>query len=140
MTAKQLARRTLAATLFIALGSTAWSRKFTLTPSNRAPAASGFVSVKNSKSGNREVDITVRKLTEAKRLDPPANTYVVWLQHQDSPPENAGELKVGENGNADLKTRTTWRNFSVFVTAETDPHVLEPPLGPTVLQASINLP
>jgi hypothetical protein len=126
-------------TLILATGWTARGRKFSFTASNKVPAASGFADAGSDHHGNTEVDITVRSLANPGKLDPPANTYVVWFQHQDSPPENAGELKVSGTGRATLKTKTPWRDFEVFITAETDPHVIEPPLGPTVLQAKIHL-
>jgi hypothetical protein len=126
--------------LFLTMGLAASGRKFSLAPSNKAPGASGIADVKSDKHGNTEVDITVHNLAEPSKRDPPANTYVVWFQHQDSPPENAGELKVGEEMKGSLKTKTPWRNFEIYVTAETDPHVIEPPLGPMVMQAKIDLP
>jgi hypothetical protein len=132
-------RLAMSAALLLASATLTSARKFPLLASNKAPAASGEANIKVGKGGNTQVEITVRNLVKAENLDPPAKTYVVWFQQEGSPPENEGELKVGQDLKGELKTKTPWKTFGVFITAETDPNILEPPLGTVVMQSKIQV-
>ena len=74
--------------------------------------------------------------SRALKLTPPANSYVVWFQQQDSPAQNQGELKIGNDLTGELKSTTTLNNFNVFVTGETDSQA-KSPSNQLVLQATV---
>lgn len=56
------------------------ARKLTFGVSPVVPAAEGTVKIKKSKNDNYIVDVKVRNLAESKRLTPPRDVYVVWME------------------------------------------------------------
>jgi len=113
-------------TIIATLSAPIWAHKFTLTASARVPAAAGEVFTGKDRNGNTELTMTVKFLAKAQNLTPPSNTYVVWFAMEGMPPQNEGELKIDKNLHGDFKTHTPWKNFDIFVTAETDPMVQMP--------------
>jgi hypothetical protein len=120
----------------LALGTRVWATKFTLTASTKVPSASGEVNTDTDNNGNTKVDIKVQNLARPGNLTPPATAYTVWFQQEGSAPQNEGELRVGKDLKGQLKTTTQWKNFDVFITAESDPNT-KTPSGDTVLRTKV---
>ena len=104
---------------------TACAKKMQFQRSAIVPAAEGSVKYKKDKNGNFAVDIKVKHLAPAKRLSPPRNTYVVWMETESNGVQNIGRLKSSESFltntlNGGLKTTTTFKPVSFFITAEND--------------------
>ena len=77
----------------------------------------------------------VEHLAKSGNLTPPANSYIVWLQHEGSP-QSLGELKVGDDLKGELKATTPLNNFTVFITAETNSQTTVPS-NQVVLRATV---
>jgi hypothetical protein len=100
------------------------------------PAARGTVSVKTGKNGNTALDIKARSLAPPSGLNPSENVYVVWVQPPGQDAKNLGALTVDGNENAELKTKTPYKSFKVFITAEAEV-LVQKPTGPEMLSASV---
>lgn len=112
--------------------------KFQLTPSPTAPIASGVVDVGRDKNENTTLDLHVEHLARAAELAPEKETYVVWLEAPNRPPENIGELKVNENLQGNFKSVTVLRHFQLVITAEDNARAVRP-AGPIVLSTNVDL-
>jgi hypothetical protein len=93
--------------------------------SSVVPAARGTVTVKKDKYNNFVMDIKVTNLSEAGRLTPPMNTYVVWMVTDENITKNIGQIKTttslfSKKLKANFKTKTSFRPVRVFITAEYD--------------------
>ena len=113
-------------TALLALATVTWAKTYHLAATSVVPAASGDVETGTDNNGNVTVEIKIEHLARPESLTPPATTYVVWFQQADSQPESQGQLKVGKNLKAEMKTTTPWQAFDVFVTAENDPMTRTP--------------
>jgi len=120
----------------LAVGTTSWAHKFHLTASQIVPGASGDLDANADKNGNTEVEMKILHLAKPSQLTPPATAYIVWFQQQGSDPANEGELKIGDKMRGEFKTSTPWKNFDVFITAESDPQV-KSPSGQVVLRTTV---
>jgi hypothetical protein len=123
--------------VLLALAALGWARDDKMYPASITPGATGVVKTDNSQNGNTGVEVDVKHLASPEQLSPPAQTYVVWLQPQGQDPVNAGALKVDDNLNGKLTTRTPYKVFDVFITAENSPTVTAP-TGPHVLDAKVD--
>jgi len=126
------------ALLFVALavGTTSWAHKFHMTASQTVPGALGELDANEDRNGNTEVRMTVQHLAKPSQLTPPTTAYIVWFQQQGSDPANEGELRIGDKMKGEFKTSTPWKNFDVFITAESDPQV-KSPSGQVVLRTTV---
>jgi hypothetical protein len=122
----------------LALTAVTYARKFSLTASSKVPAASGEINAKTDKNDNTEVELKVQNLAKPGSLTPPATSYVVWFESQGLPPENEGELKVGDNLKGEVKDTTPSKNFDVVVTAESDP-LAKSPSDDVILRAKVQM-
>jgi hypothetical protein len=110
---------------------------FPLQVSGDIPAAQGQLNVKQEKSGNQELQLTVEHLAPAELARPGATVYVVWLTPQGSDqPTNAGVLPVDQDRKGEFKTVTPFKAFEVTVTPERNATVREPSKKP-VLRAAV---
>lgn len=103
------------------------------------PAATGSVSVKKDKNKNYAVDIEVYNLAEPKRLTPPKNVYIVWMESTENPVKKLGQINTSSGTfskalKANLKTTTLVEPTRIFITAEDNPD-LDYPTGEAVLSA-----
>jgi hypothetical protein len=124
--------------LVLAMGMAACAnRRITMTPSTSVPAATATVDVGQDRNGNTTIDLRVQHLAQPDRLTPPASTYIVWIQPRDEQPQKQGQLKVGSDLSARFQATTPARQFTLFVTAETDAAATQPS-GQEVLRQEIN--
>jgi hypothetical protein len=113
------------------------AEKFHLNPTATNPAAFGEVNIDRDGNGNTRIDLHVEHLAHPADLSPPMDSYVVWIQGAGLPPENLGELKVGGDLKAGLKTVTPLRDFDIVITAEHDPRATAM-TGPVVMRSTIH--
>jgi hypothetical protein len=111
------------------------ARKMTFGVSSVVPAAKGSVKVKTDKNKNYAIDMRITNLAEPGRLTPPRRTYVVWMETSEGI-KNIGQLRTSSGllskaMRAHLKTVTTFKPESFFITAEDDASVTMP--GSTVV-------
>lgn len=91
--------------------------------SSVVPAAQGYVTVsKGSKNHNYMIQVKVSNLAPVNRLQPPAETYIVWMNTNDGRTRNIGRIDSGKGGfsnlKASLKTVSSYKPVKVFITAE----------------------
>lgn len=108
--------------------SCAGPRKLKMENSGDIPAAEATVAIGTNDNGNTTFDLAVRHLALPSRVDPKANTYVVWLRGGDSSArtQNMGALKVDSDLNGSYSGVTPLRDFDLFVTVEPSPTATTP--------------
>ncbi|CAN5209519.1 hypothetical protein BH20BAC1_BH20BAC1_14800 [soil metagenome] len=127
----------LFATMFlVAFTFNSCAKKMTFGTSSVVPAAEGSVKIKSDKNENTSIDLSVERLADPKRLDPPKNTYVVWMETASDGTKNIGNLNTSStilSGKlkSSLKTVTPFKPTGFFITAEDDATVQYP--GGTVV-------
>jgi hypothetical protein len=105
--------------------------------SDRVPAARGVVEVKRADGNNVDIKVKVDHLAMPSALNPEATTYVVWLRPAEGGPvQNIGVMPVNDKREGRFSTKTPFRQFEVFVTAERQANVTEPG-GLQVLRAQV---
>jgi ribosomal protein S9 len=105
--------------------SSACSRKFAFVGSAIVPAASGAVKVNKDKNKNYAIEVNVTNLTQPKNLQPPRNTYVVWMETKENGIKNIGQLQsstslFSSTLKASLKTVSPYEPDNFFISAEDD--------------------
>ena len=128
--------RLISASLLFALALGCGAHKVILTHSPAVPAATGTVQVGHDDNGNSRIDLKVHHLAKPQNLNPPASTYVVWLEANGSRPQNLGQLQVGDDLSTEFKATTPEKTFNLFVTAENDARA-QFPSGVEVLRSAI---
>lgn len=110
-----------------------------LASSPRVAAAEGSVTVSDAGNNNTGVDLNIKHLARPQRVDPSASTYIVWAKPLSDygRPQSLGALNVDQELNAKLSTTTPFRDFELFVTAESSPQVQDP-RGERLLWATVS--
>ncbi len=125
--------RKLTVVLFVVGLLQACTPKMTFLNSTVAPAATGTIRVKKDKNANYIVNVDVANLAPSKNLDPPKNTYLVWMESNDRSVRKLGQLNPsGRALEAKMSATAVTSPDVVFVSAEDNADV-EYPAGPTVL-------
>lgn len=101
------------------------ARKVSFQTSPVVPAAEGSVKIKKDKNNNYSLELNVRNLAESNRLDPPRETYVVWIDTERNGTKNLGQIKstsglFSSKLKASLTAVTSFKPTKVFITAEDD--------------------
>ena len=120
----------------LALASAGYAKNYHMTASNIVPGATAELQVAKEKGGNVQVELKADHLAKPGRLTPSANAYIVWFQQEGSQPQIQGTLRIGDDLKAELKSTTTLHNFTVLVTAESDPQA-KFPSEQVVLRATV---
>jgi len=109
-------------TLFLlALVLVSCSKKITFNTSDTVPAARGEVKVAKDDNDNYRIKLKVDYLAESNRLQPPANTYVVWVvSSENNDPINLGQIIGNSKLSVDFETVTASKPKKIFITAEFD--------------------
>ena len=118
-------------TMVIVLMLASCSRKMTFETSRIVPAAKGSVAVKKGKNNNYQVNVKTINLAKPGNLTPPKNVYVVWMKTEDNDIRNIGMIKsasgiISHTLKGNLKTVTTSKPISFFITAENNGNVQYP--------------
>ncbi|CAA9494931.1 MAG: hypothetical protein AVDCRST_MAG96-1687 [uncultured Segetibacter sp.] len=130
----------LALVLFIVFSLPSCARKFAFSTSPVVPAAEGSVKVKKSKNDNYKIELKVIRLADPKRLEPPKESYVVWMQTEHNGTKNIGQLKtstgfLSKTLKSSLETVTSFKPAGFFITAENNANIQNPG-GRIVLKTS----
>jgi hypothetical protein len=93
--------------------------------SSVVPAAKGNVKVKRDKNKNYVIQVNVTNLAEVARLQPPKQTYVVWMVSDQEETNNIGQLKSSKNFlskqmSVSFETVSSSKPVKIFITAEND--------------------
>jgi hypothetical protein len=125
---------------FIIFSLASCARKMSFQTSPVVPAAEGKVKVKKDNNKNYSIDLDVKRLAEPKRLSPPRNTYVVWMETKENGTKNLGRLNTSSGLfsstlKSSLQTVSPYNPRSFFITAEDDEHI-QYPSGQVVLRTN----
>jgi hypothetical protein len=122
--------------IVLCFGLLAWGKDMPLTADPSIPAATGKVSWDKDDNSNLKVKVEVKHLAQPTTLTPARQTYVVWIQPRGKDAENQGQIRVNNDLNGEFQTRTAYRAFDIFVTAEDNP-TASVPSGPQLLKATV---
>jgi hypothetical protein len=106
-------------TVFIASCSSC-SHKIAFLNSTVVPAARGYITVNTDKNKNYVIKVELNYLSEANRLVPPKNTYVVWMVSDNNATQNIGQIKTTNGLKASFESVSSTKPTKVFLTAEDD--------------------
>jgi len=107
------------------------ARKISFQTSSVVPSAEGSVKVKKDNNKNYSIDLNVIRLADPKRLEPPKNTYVVWIETAENSSKNIGSLNTSSSLfsktlKSSLKTVSPIKPVRVFITAEDNTDIQYP--------------
>lgn len=127
----------LATALLLTLLIQSCAKKHVFSTSTIVPAAEGSVKVKKDKNSNYNIDLSVIRLADPKRLSPSKEMYIVWMETEQNGTKNIGQLKtssgmLSKTLKSSLKTVSSFKPIRIFITAEDDATV-QYPGGQTVL-------
>lgn len=110
-------------TVLFLLSLTSCAKKVIFQTSTIVPAARGQVNVKKDNNNNYLIKIKIDNLAEVKRLDPPKNVYVIWMETDESLVKNIGQIKsdtkfMSSKLKATFETVTAFKPSKIFITAE----------------------
>ena len=111
--------------LFTIFSLNSCAKKLTFGTSSIVPGAEGSVKIKSDKNKNTSIDLSVDRLADPSRLNPPKKTYVVWMETQSNGTKNIGSLNTSSGFlsgkmKSSLKTVTPFKPTGFFITAEDD--------------------
>lgn len=107
------------------------SKKINFQNSVEVPAARGYVKVTKDNNNNYVIKLELSNLAEVKRLDPPKESYVVWMESESNVVKNIGRI----NSSGSLLSRRLTVSFEtvssikpnlIFITAEDEPNTSYP--------------
>jgi hypothetical protein len=89
------------------------------------PAARGSVKIKKDNNHNYVIQVHLTNLAEVKRLEPPRQTYVVWMETGQNAAKNIGPIKssssmLSQTLKASIETVSADKPTKIFITAEDD--------------------
>ncbi len=107
------------------------AKKISFASSAVVPAARGFVKVKSDNNSNYNIKVVLTNLAEVSRLQPPRQTYVVWMETDQQITKNIGQIHSSANMlskklKASLETVSSIKPIKIFITAEDDASVQYP--------------
>ncbi len=126
----------IAILLFTIFSLQSCARKVAFTTSTVVPAAQGSVKVKKGENNNYNIELNIIRLADPKRLNPPKDTYVVWMETEQNGTKNIGQLETStslfsKTLKSSLETVTPFKPTRFFVTAEDNANIQQP--GPQVV-------
>jgi hypothetical protein len=101
------------------------------TNSPVVPGAEGKVKIKKDDNNNYTVAVNVVNLPDSKKLSPPKDVYVVWMETEDNSVKNIGQIQpstglLSKTMKAALKATATSKPTRVFITAEDNGNTQNP--------------
>jgi len=110
---------------------------FKMRSSELAPAATATIEANTDRNGNVDMTLNAKHMAPPDRLSQPHPLYVVWIQAPSKQPQPVGQLRVNaDNMEASFRTKTPYKSFDVFVTAE-DTATPATPSNAEVLRGSV---
>jgi hypothetical protein len=107
------------------------SKKIVFPSSSIVPAAAGRVKIKKDNNNNYSISLNIENLPDSKRLSPPRNYYVVWIETRNNGIKNLGRIVssssfLSSKMKASLNAVSPVKPKRVFITAENDEYVRYP--------------
>ena len=101
-------------------------KKFPFLQSSRAPAAEGYVKIKNDRNKNYVIKIHIENLAEIEDLEPAKQTYVVWMNIDGDITKNIGRINSSNQLNVNFETVSSFQPIKIFITTEENEKAEEP--------------
>jgi hypothetical protein len=106
------------------------SKKIVFPSSSIVPAAAGRVKIKKD-NNNYSISLNIENLPDSKRLSPPRNYYVVWIETRNNGIKNLGRIVssssfLSSKMKASLNAVSPVKPKRVFITAENNEYVRYP--------------
>ena len=101
------------------------------------PAADAQLTHQKDDNGNVKIKIHTYHLAKPDSLTPARDAYVVWIEPNGQPPQNMGAIKVNDNLESEFQTRTPFKVFKIYITAEAGPKVTTPS-SDHILEANVD--
>ena len=102
------------------------AEKIPFLQSSNAPAAEGYVKVKNDRNKNYVIKIQIENLAEIEDLEPAKQTYVVWMLIDGDITKNIGRINSTNNLKVSFETVSSFEPHKIFITTEEDEASQEP--------------
>lgn len=117
--------------IMIVLSFDSCTRKENFLNSSIVPAARGYVTIGRDQNKNYVIKVQILNLAEVKRLQPPKQSYVVWMVTDEGTTKNIGRLNssTGLFSNklkATFKTVSSLKPSKILITAEDDANTQYP--------------
>ena len=116
-------------TVMIMLPFSLQAKKIPFLQSSRAPAAEGYVKVRNDRNKNYVIKIRIKHLAEIESLEPAKQTYVVWMDIDGDITKNIGRINSTNNLNVSFKAVSSYQPIKIFITTEEDEQTEQPSLN-----------
>ena len=113
-------------TVLIMLPLSIHAQKIPFLQSSRAPAAEGYVKVKNDRNKNYVIKIRIENLAEIEDLRPAKQTYVVWMDIDGDITKNLGRINSTNQLKVSFETVSSFQPHKIYITTEEDEHAHEP--------------
>ncbi len=102
------------------------AEKIPFLQSSRAPAAEGYVKIKNDRNKNYVIKIRIKNLAEIENLEPAKQTYVVWMVIDGDITKNIGRINSSNQLKVSFETVSSFQPIKIFITTEEDENSQEP--------------
>lgn len=102
------------------------AKKIPFLQSSNAPAAEGYVKVKNDRNKNYVIKIRIENLAEIEDLIPAKHTYIVWMVIDGDVTKNIGRINSTNQLKVSFETVSSFQPIRIFITTEEDEHTQEP--------------
>ena len=99
------------------------ARKIAFQASTIVPGAEGTVKVKKDNNSNYTIHVELSNLAEPTKLEPAMKTYVIWMETEQEPVKNIGQINSSSNFlskrlTASFETVSSIKPTRIFITAE----------------------
>lgn len=113
------------------------AKKTYFQTSTVVPAARGYVKVSKDGNSNYVIKVELSNLAEVKRLDPPKESYVVWMESDGNPTKNIGRINsssslLSKRLTVSFETVSAIKPSLIFITAENEADA-QYPSGTTIM-------
>ena len=101
------------------------ARKIAFQASTIVPGAEGTVKVKKDNNSNYTIQVELSNLAEPRKLEPAMKTYVIWMETEQEPVKNIGQINssssfLSKRLKGSFETVSSIKPTRIFITAEDD--------------------
>ena len=107
-------------TVILLISFSSCSQKIIFKKSTITPAAEGYVLIKSDRNNNYSVNIKITNLAQVERIEPPQQTYIVWMETDMKQIKNIGRIASTNNLTVTMETVSAFKPIKIFITAEND--------------------
>ncbi len=101
------------------------ARKIAFQASTIVPGAEGTVKMKKDNNSNYTIHVELSNLAEPSKLEPAMKTYVIWMETEQEPVKNIGQINssssfLSKRLKGSFETVSSIKPTRIFITAEND--------------------